>query len=439
MTGRRVAITGLGAISAAGMGAGALWTALADGAGCVGPIEAFDPTGFECHIGGEVAGFSARKFVPKTYRKAVKVMARDIELAVATADLAFRDAGLVTKGIDADNVDIDGARFACSIGAGLICADLDELGAAVQFAVDEQGRFDMRRWGREGMANLTPLWLLKYLPNMLACHVTIIHDLRGPSNTATTAGASSHHSVAEAVSQIARGDADAAIAGGAESKINPPGLLRQSLLRRLATGGNDNPAAACRPFDAGHAGTVIGEGGGLLIFEELDAARRRSARIYGEVVGLGAATDPVAMAPDGEHCGNVGLAAAKAMDAAGITADQLGLVIAHGTGIPHEDRLEAEALRKTLAGADVPIVSLMGAVGNAFAGAGGLSLVAAATALADQTVPASVNFESAAAGCEGLSIPTRAMRRPIEYVLCQSFSCMGQSGAAVLKRREETR
>jgi 3-oxoacyl-[acyl-carrier-protein] synthase II len=271
---------------------------------------------------------------------------------------------------------------------------------------------------------------------MLSCHVTIIHDLRGPSNTITTAGASSHHSVAEAVGQIARGDADAAIAGGAESKINPPGFLRQSLLGRLV-GQCDDPAGACRPFDANHAGTVIGEGGGLLILEELEAAMRRSARIYGEIVGQGAAGDPAAMDVDAKHCGNVGLAAAKALDDAGVKPDQLGLVVTHGSGVPHEDRIEAEAVRAVLGGADVPVVSVMGAVGNAYAGAGGLSMVAAAKALAEQTIPASLNFAAAAEGCEGLNIPTQSSQRPIEYVLCQSFSCLGQSGAVVLKRRED--
>ncbi|NQU76038.1 MAG: beta-ketoacyl-[acyl-carrier-protein] synthase family protein [Planctomycetes bacterium] len=434
MTARRVVVTGVGAVSAAGIGAAALMEAICTASSCTRRISRFDPSGFDSQVGGEVADFSAGKFVPKSYRKAVKVMARDIELAVAVADLTVRDAALITKGVDEANVNVDGARFACNIGAGLICTDLNELGSALQFALNEAGEFDLKKWGREGMTNLTPLWLLKYLPNMLACHVTIIHDMRGPSNTVTCGEASGLLSIGEAWRHIARDAADLALAGGAESRLNPMGLLRQSKCRRLVTNANDRPASACRPFDVGHAGTVMGEGAGTLVLEDHQRACGRGARIYAEIVGFGAAADPTGMDSQAQHCGNVGLAAGKALAEAGIRPNELGLIIAHGTAVPHEDRMEAAAIANLLDGAAVPVISILGAVGNCHAGAGGLSATVAAMALAQQVVPASVNFSAPAAGCEMLDIAVAARPSQINYVLVQSFSHMGQSAAVVLKR-----
>src|SRR5207244_6354066 len=170
---------------------------------------------------------------------------------------------------------IDGKRFGCNIGAGLISAELNELTAAMHTARaddPERNRLDLQKWGRDGMGQLTPLWLLKYLPNMLACHVTIIHGLMGPSNTITCSDASSHLAIGEAFRTIQRGKAELAICGGAESKLNPMGLMRQTLLKRLTETMNHSPERAVRPFDAEASGSAVGEGGGLLILEEFEHA-----------------------------------------------------------------------------------------------------------------------------------------------------------------------
>jgi 3-oxoacyl-[acyl-carrier-protein] synthase II len=326
---------------------------------------------------------------------------------------------------------------ACNIGAGLICANLDELGGAMQTSLDEHRRLDMARWGREGMNNLTPLWLLKYLPNMLACHVTIIHGLKGPSNTITCGEASALLAIAEAASQIFRGDADAAIAGGAETKLNPMGLLRQGKLGRLTTA-NESPASVCRPFDVAHAGTVLGEGAGLLVLEEAQAAVARGARIYAELVGFGAAADPAGCDPLAQHCGNLHLACRRAMDEAQITAADVDLVIAHGTGVPHEDRLEAARLAELLpaASGNAEVLSITGAIGNTYAAAGALGAAVAAAAIGEQKAPASVNFAASDAGCAGIRISPRSHARKLRYVLVETFSHAGQSAAAVLKAFE---
>ncbi len=330
----------------------------------------------------------------------------------------------------------DSSRIACNIGAGLICADLDELAAAMRTSVDENNRLDLARWGREGMNNLTPLWLLKYLPNMLSCHVTIIHALKGPSNTITCGEASGLLSIAEAVSQIQRGDADAAIAGGAETKLNPMGLLRQGKLGRLTVTNNDQPSRACCPFDGRHAGTIIGEGAGLLVLEEAQQAYRRGARIMAELAGFGCAADPSGVDPESHHCGNVHLACKRALDDAGITPDQVDLAIAHGTGVPYEDDLEAAALAGLFNSRRPAVISLTGAIGDSYAAAGGFGAAIAAKAIAEGVIPASVNFSAAARACSVINVPAKSQQRPVRCALVESFSHAGQSAAAVLRKFE---
>jgi len=438
MSERRVVVTGLGVVTPSGVGIEELFENLVARKQSVKRIDLFDPSSFPCQAGGQLDGFSARAYVPKNYRKAVKVMARDIEIAVAAADLAVRDSGIVTPGVDEANVDIDPARLGCNIGAGLICADLEELGAAVNTSVND-GRFDIRAWGAEGMNNLTPLWLLKYLPNMLACHVTIIHAAKGPSNTITCGDASGHLAVGEATRAVARGAADAVIAGGAESKLNPMGLLRLCLLGRAVTTANDAPEGACRPFDAAHAGTVVGEGGGLLILEDRDRAVAREARIYAEVAGFGAACNPAGVdyrRPEAA-AGGMASAIAAAMRDADVAPEQVQLVVPNGTGVPAEDATEADALRTVLGerAETVPVVALTGGLGNLCAGAGGVALAATAMALHKQMVPAGVNFEHADDACR-LNVPAQSAPMELEYALCSSFAVGGQSAALVLKRHE---
>ena len=270
---RRVVVTGIGIVSPLGIGSRAHWEALLAGTVGIRKLRNLQFNAFPCQLGGEVPEYRIGDFVPKTYRKATKVMARDTELAIVAADDAFKDSGLVSHAY-APTPNFDGGRFGCNIGAGLINAELNELTAAMTTARrdDEQNHIDLAKWGRDGMTQLTPLWLLKYLPNMPACHVTIIHQLKGPSNTITCADASSHLAIGEAFRTIQRGKADLAICGGAESKINQMGMLRQTLLKRLNESSNDAPEHAVRPFDNDARGTVLGEGGGLLILEEYERA-----------------------------------------------------------------------------------------------------------------------------------------------------------------------
>ena len=435
MRSHRVVITGFGAITPLGLTAAETWVSLCEGRSGISRITAFDPVGFTCKIAGQVPEYRIQNYVPKSHRKAIKLMSRDIELAVIAANEALVHAGLVTKGIDPEKVNIDSRRVAINLGAGLISCDMVELAPAVAASVTD-GTFDIHKWGKEGLDLVTPLWLLKYLPNMLACHIGIIHDIQGPSNTITCAEASGHLAIAEAAQTIARGDSDIALAGGAEAKVNPIVLIRQCLIKRATTQSNDEPAAACRPFDADARGSVFGEAAGVVVLENREHAENRGARIYAEVAGLGQSNNinPAyeRLEPDGK---GVRIAIEKAMAEAQIEPDELDLIVPHGTGIPADDLAEARAIRAALgeAAAKIPVWPTKSMLSNTGAAAGAVDVVAAACAIRDGKIPAAKNYDKKAQGCD-LNIATEPREADIRYALSCSYSYGGQTAAVVLKR-----
>jgi len=431
----RVVITGFGAITPLGLTASDMWSALCAGRVGIDTITAFDPGGFDCQIAGEVPEYKIRDYVPKTHRKATKLMSRDIELAVIAAREAFVHAGLVTKGIDPEKVNINPERVGINVGAGLISCDLVELAPAVAASITD-GKFDIRKWGKEGIELVTPLWLLKYLPNMLACHVGIIHDIQGPSNTITCAEVGAHLAMAEAAQTIARGDSDMALAGGAEAKVNPIVMIRQSLLHRTTSEHNDDPASACRPFDADAKGSVFGEAAGMVILENLEHASKRGAKMYAEAVGFGQSNNihPVYehLEPDGM---GVQMAIEKAMTEARIEPEDLDLIIPHGTGIPADDLAEAQAIQAALgeAATKIPVWPTKSMLSTTGAASGALDVIAAVCAMNDGKIPAAKNCDRKADG-RHLNIVNQPQTMKIRHALCCSYTYGGQTAAVVLKR-----
>ncbi|MDB5331507.1 MAG: fabF 1, partial [Phycisphaerales bacterium] len=428
----RVVITGIGVISPIGIGARTFWENLLAGKVGVRRITSFDPAGFPSQIAGEVPPFKISEYVPKSYRKATKVMARDIELAVIAADDAFKDAGLQSKAYT-DSPTIPTARFGCNIGAGLISVDLDELTGAMH-AAREGNKLDLQRWGRDGMGQLTPLWLLKYLPNMLACHVTIIHELKGPSNTITCADASSHLAIGEAFRTLQRGDADLAICGGAETKVVPMSLMRQILLRRVTESQNDSPEFAVRPFDADATGAVVGEGGGLFILEEYEHAKARGAKIYAEVAGFSASQDTYKVTDPEPSGHSYGRAVSKALADAKVNATDVGLLVPHGLGIPSHDRAELAGLKAALGGAldTVPFAPIKAQIGNIAAGSG-VDAAAAVLSLHHGRIPGAVNTKKTIDGAK-LNLRPEVRDAKIDVAVSSVYSLGGQNAALVFKK-----
>jgi len=434
MSSTRVVITGLGAITPLGLTSDEMWVGLCAGESGIGPITAFDPVGFTCKIAGEVPKYKIRDHVPKSHRKATKLMSRDIELSVIAARQAVADSGLITKGIDAENINVDPARMAINLGAGLISCDLVELGPAIAGSAVE-GKFDIRKWGKEGLELVTPLWLLKYLPNMLPCHIGIIHDIQGPSNTITCGESGALLAIAEASQTIIRGAADIAVAGGAEAKVNPIVLIRQCLLKRATSKGNDEPASACRPFDANAAGSVFGEGAGMIILENLENARKRGARIYAELIGVGQSNSINRRYESIESDGRgVRLAIEKAMADAQIKSADLDLVVPHGTGIPADDLAEAKAIEAALgeAAGKVAVWPTKSMLSNTGAACGALDVIAAVRAMNESKIPAAKNNDKKADGCN-LNIIKESVNKRIRYALCCTYTFGGQTAAVVLK------
>lgn len=429
----RVVITGLGAVSPLGLTVSETWAGLCAGRVGIDKITAFDPVGFNCKLAGQVPDYKIQKYVPKTYRKAVKLMSRDIELAVIAANEALVHSGLITKGIDPENVNIAPERMAINLGAGLISCDLVELAPAVAASATD-GRFDLHKWGKEGLELVTPLWLLKYLPNMLACHIGIIHDIQGPSNTITCAETSAHLAIAEAAQIIARGGSNIALAGGAEAKVNPMIMIRQCLLKR--TTDNDEPASACRPFDADAEGSVFGEAAGIVILESLENAEGRGAKIYAEVAGIGHSNNinPVYehLEPDGK---GIEIAIKKAIADAQIEPGDLDLIIPHGTGIPADDLAEAKAIQAALgeATAKTTVWPTKSMLSNTGAASGAVDVIAAICAMAEGKIPAAKNCDKKADGCN-LNIANQPQEKEIRYAMSCSYTYGGQTAALVLKQ-----
>jgi 3-oxoacyl-[acyl-carrier-protein] synthase II len=393
-------------------------------------------------------------------------MARDIELAVGAAAAAVADAKLITKGVDPEKPPtIPPARFGCQIGAGLIAADVDELTAALVtscaaddvamsrgggLAVEKSGvavaertlaqsSIDLAHWGHTGMTNLTPLWLLKYLPNMLACHVTIIHDCQGPSNTITCAETSAALSVGESMRVIERGAADACLSGGAEFKINPMGLLRQIFAKRLAeANGDSDPAAVVRPFDPNASGSALGEGGGILVLEAREIAEQRGAKAYAELIGFSATQSfcPDTVGLDIEQDGqSISDAIEFALEMAEVKPEQIDAIAPFGSGIANIDRAEAAAIKRVFGNraGEIPIITTIPNVGNCCAGASAIPMIVAAMALKTQTLPARLNA-SGAKGLNANAAPSRSAN--LQHILVTSTGLGGQNAALVLKRSE---
>ncbi|MFO0842860.1 MAG: beta-ketoacyl-[acyl-carrier-protein] synthase family protein [Gemmataceae bacterium] len=422
MASRRIVITGIGPLTPLGNDVDSLWKAMLEGKSAVRPIRSFDASGLPTRFAAEIDGFDAKGYVEKSQRKSLRVMARPIQLAVAAAKVAL------THG-QVDKSKLNPERFGIEFGAGLIASELPELADAARTSVNCQpGKVDMLSWGEKGLGAIPPLWMLKYLPNMPACHISILHDARGPNNSITESDAASLLALNEATRILARGAADFFLVGGCESKINPLSLVRQCLFEQLSKR-NDDPAGACRPFDADRDGLVLGEGATVLVVEDLDHAQKRGAQVLAEVAGHGSGFD---RKQDGD-----GLARAceAALRMAGIGPDDLDHVNAHGYGTLKEDAWEAKGLARVV-GDRVPVFAAKGYLGNMGAASGTTELALSVLGLNHGVMPASINHDKAAPDC-----PVRVHTgspRPVTkpFALKVGFTHMGQCAAVVVKRWE---
>lgn len=422
---RRTVITGLGVLSPIGQGREAFWQGLQAGRSGVRPLRAFDVTALPTKIGGEVQDFDPKKFIGKDHRKNLRVMARTIQLAVCAAQLALDDAGI-------DKAKLDPARFGVEFGSGLIATDLDELAEAATVSANCQpGHVDLEKWGEQGLARIQPLWMLKYLPNMLACHVSIIHNAQGPSNTITESEVAGLLALGEARRIVKRDVADFFLVGGADSRFNPLSMVRHCLFQPLSRR-NDAPEKAVRPFDRDRDGTVIGEGAGVLALEELEHAQQRGARIYAELVGFGSAFDK------GRTGAGLARAIRAALNDAGIGPDAIDHVNAHGLASVQADIWEARGLQEVFgAGAQpMPVWAAKSYFGNLGAAGGLTELTGSLLGVQHGQVPVTLNHENPDPACP-LAV-VAGSPKPVQkpYFLKVSFTDLGQCAAVVCRKWE---
>ncbi len=417
---RRVVLTGIGVVSPIGVDAASFWTALSQGQTGIKRIQAFDPSPLPTQFAGEVVGFDIKKYlVGKEERKQIRVMSRTIQFAVAAANLALADSKVDKKALDP-------TRFGVEYGAGLIPSELDELGPASYLSTEANAHAtDPKIWGEKGIGSIPPLWMLKYLPNMLACHVAIMHNAQGPNNSITESDVASLLALGESVRIIRRNQADFMLAGGADSRLTPLSLVRQTLFGQMSRA-NDSPGTAVKPFDRRRDGVAFGEGSGVVVVEELEHAQRRGARIYAEIVGFGSAFD--------RNLTGKGLARAMqaALNQANITPADIDHVNAHGIGSIVFDAFEARAIHEVF-GMNTTVWSVKPNIGHLSAGSGTADMAGSLLAMEHGTLPGTLNFAEPDPACPVNVTPqARPIAKP--YFMKIGLTDMGQCAAVVCRK-----
>ena len=428
---RRVVITGLGVVCPLGLTLEDVWEGLRGGHSAIAPVTSFPTAGLPLHHAAEARCFTGdiADFGPldpdrkKSIRKGLKVMCRESQMAVAAAQRAIADSGAAAHH--------DPGRFGCVFGSDYMLTLPEDFTAAVARCRAAAGEFDFRRWADDGMPQLTPLWLLKYLPNMPASHIAIYNDLRGPSNSLTLREASGHLAVGEAVVTIRRGAADVMVAGATGTRVHPMKTVHALQTEQVAFGDGD-PATWSRPFDRDRRGMVLGEGAAVLVLEELGHARARSARIYAEVVGHAASCVAHGVAV-GRKREAIGRSMHAALGRADTKAEAVGHVHAHGASTRVGDRDEALAIGDVLGdhSGRTPVVAAKSHFGNLGAGSGLVECIASVLALGQGELFPVLNHAVADAEC-----PVRAARggEPAgDLFISTAVTPQGQAGSLVIR------
>ena len=427
---RRVVITGIGVLAPEGVGRTELEQSLRAGRTGVRPTQSYEATAVPGRLGGEVHGFdldSAKKGILKPYRKHLKVMGRDVMLGVAAAVLGIEDAGL-------NDTDMERERIGVEFGANLMLSSPQYLSTPGLACTDGKSPpFHMERWGSEGFSNMEPLWMLKYLPNMPACHVAIFSDARGPNNSITQDEVSGNLAMGEAASIVRRGHADVMITGSTGRRLHPVKEVHARLWEHLGWD-EEHPEQSVKPFDVNRCGHAVAEAAVSLILEEAETAEARGAKILGTVLGSGSSC---VASPSGEA--NIRQAVANAMRQAlrssGLTPSDIGHINAHGIASPELDQLEAAAIHDVFGeqAESVPVVGLKGYHGNPGAAGGMLELAMSLLSLQEGQIPYSLNTREPDPALKLNVVTGEPIAAEKQTVLNVSYTLIGQASAVVVQ------
>jgi 3-oxoacyl-[acyl-carrier-protein] synthase II len=410
---RRVVVTGVGLVCACGIGTEESWRAMLAGQSGIGPITHFDSTGFDCRIAGEVKGFDPLNWVEK---KELKKMGRYIQLGLAAADFAMKMSGLAIGPDDADSTGV-------YIGSGIGGFDVIEREHSKLLA--------------GGPGKISPFFIPATIVNLAAGHVSIRYGARGPNSATATACSASAHAVGDSFKIIQRGDAEVMICGGTEAAITAMSVGGFAAMRALSTR-NDEPGRACRPWDAGRDGFIIGEGSGILILEWLEHAQKRGANILAECAGYGMSGDAFHITQPAEQGDGAYRVMKATLKDAGISPDEVSYVNAHGTSTPIGDTIETVAMKRVFGerSRQVPVSSTKSMTGHLLGGAGGLEAGISVLAVRDQILPPTINYEVPDPACDLDYVPNQARKANVRYALSNSFGFGGTNAALLFKRWE---
>ena len=416
---RRVVVTGLGLITPVGNSVEETWTALMSGRSGVDYIKKFDTEKFSVKFAAEIKDFDPLQYIAK---KEARKMGAFIHYAIAAATEAMKDAGfsLTEEGkFPADVAENAGTYISSGIG---------------DFWAIEREHSKLLQ---DGPDRVSPFFIVSAIVNLAAGQVSIRYGAKGPNSATATACSAGAHAIGDSLRIIQRGDADIMICGGAESAITPMSVAGFASMRALSTR-NDDPLHASRPFERDRDGFVIGEGAGIMILEELESAKRRGAKIYGELVGYGMTADAFHLTmPDETGSGAIRVMQ-KTLKDAGIEPDRVGYINAHGTSTPYNDKFETLAIKKTFGdhAYKLAVSSTKSMTGHLLGAAGGIEGVFSVLGIYNKKLPPTINYVNPDPECDLDYVPNTPRDAEVEYALSNSFG-FGGTNASLLFRRYE--
>jgi 3-oxoacyl-[acyl-carrier-protein] synthase II len=408
--GERIVITGLGAVTPLGHDIESTWRALLKGKSGIGPITLFEPSAMQCRIAAEVKDFDPTQYMsPKEARR----NDRSVQLAIAAAHQAVRDAQLT---IDESNADQVGVIIGSGVGG---------IGS-----LSEQ--YDVMR--DKGVHRISPFLVPMFIVDMLAGMVSIALGARGPNYSIVSACATSGHCIGESAEVIKRGDATMMLAGGSEAGIVPIGIGAFDAMRALSTR-NDDPAHASRPFDTERDGFVMGEAGAVMVLESLSHARERDARVYGELVGNGATGDAYHITAPAESGEGAVRSMCIALRKAGLSPSEVDYINAHATSTPNGDRAETAAIKTAFGRAayDIPVSSTKSMTGHLMGAGAAAEGMFCLLAIRDGMIPPTTNLVEADPACDLDYVPNEAREQRVEVALSNSFGFGGHNNTLIFK------
>jgi 3-oxoacyl-[acyl-carrier-protein] synthase II len=409
---RRVVITGVGAVSPLGTGNQKNWDALVNGRSGTGLITRFDTSAFPVKVAGEVKDFDPEQFIDK---KEVKKMDLFIQYAMAASQFAMEDSGLQITEENAERVGV-------LVGAGLGgLPTIEKYHTALL---------------EGGYKKISPFFIPMLIINLAPGHISIKYGAKGPNVSSVSACATGTHSIGDAYHIIARGDADAMIAGGTESTVTPLGIGGFAVMKALTDSRNDSPERASRPFDKSRDGFVLAEGAGIVILEEYEAAKKRGAKIYAEVAGYGLTGDAYHMTAPAAGGEGAARCMKMALKNAGVNPEQVGYINAHGTSTPFNDLNESLAIKSAFGdhAYKLMVSSTKSMTGHLLGAAGGLEAVICCMTLDKGIIPPTINYAEPDPECDLDYVPNTAREAKVEYAMSNSLGFGGTNATLLFKR-----